>query len=419
MSSASAQFSLTVSPTNASNPVIGGQHVAATALSPNSLLGSLAGVGTISPGSTSTLFSFTSPLLTLLGGSVSLQTWGVGIGQPEVTVYNASMHVVAHVVPTGASDNLSFNIGLAPLSKYYIQVSDAPTTDFGIGNYELQVGFSGLVGLVSGLVDDVVAAVVPATPAQASSLSKPIALTPSAIAGDRVVSSLTSSIPQAFYQITPPRGGSAATEYMTVSVVTLDGQGITPVVSVYDNKGKPVAAQVLAAEGGAYVVQVPCSSAVPSYLVQIKGGQVGLSMTWTGEYYLDATFGTAAASPQTIASGIPTASGLTASLAVDTEELFHFIATAGTGDAGAGAGERVTITDSSGDVEASMTVDSGQSESLTLLLDPGTYTVTVAAIIPSHDFNPPTSLLLVGMDFSDPIKAFPTNSGSTSPPTSS
>jgi hypothetical protein len=410
-------FQLTASATNAGNPVVGGQHVAATALSSSSILssilGSLASAGTVSPSSTSAFYSFTTPLLTLLGGSFSLQTWGVGVGQPKVTVYDASMHVVAQAVPSGTSDDVSFNIArLAPLSKYYVEVDDAPTTSFGIGDYVLQVGFLGPLAPVGNLVDDVVAAVVAPTPAQSSSAAHPIQISHGPIAGNRVISSLTSSIPQAFYQVTPPPA-PGKTEVMTVSVITLDDQGITPVVNVTDSKGNPVAAQVLAAEGGAFVVQVACSSAVPNYLIQVKGGALGLT-TWAGAYYLNATFGTAAASPATIASGTPTPSGLTASLEVDTDELFHLVATAGAGDAR--EGEWVTIADASGHVVASMSVDSGQSESLTMLLGPGSYTVTVAAIVPFLDFNPPPSLLLVGMDFSDPIKAYATGSGSTSPP---
>jgi hypothetical protein len=411
-------FQLTASATNAGNPVVGGQHVAATALSSSSLLGALLGsaaaAGTISPSSTSAFYSFTTPLLTLLGGSVSLQTWGVGIGQPRVTVYDASMHVVAQAVPSGTSDDVSFRIaGLKPLSKYYVEVDDAPTTDFGIGDYVLQVGFTGPLAPVTDLLDDVVAGVVNPTPAQSSSVAHPIQIHDDPVAGNRVISSLTSSIPLAVYQVQPPSTHGGATQVMTVSVVTLDSQGVTPIVNVYDSKGNPVAAQVLAAEGGAYVVQVACSPAMSSYLIQVKGGALGLT-TWTGAYYLNATFGTAAASPETIASGTPAASGLTASLEVDTEELFHFVATAGAGHAG--AGERVTIADSSGHVVASMSVYSGQSESLTMLLGPGSYTVTVAAIVPFLDFNPPPSLLLVGMDFSDPIKAYSTGSGATSPP---
>ncbi|HEY2157433.1 MAG TPA: matrixin family metalloprotease, partial [Isosphaeraceae bacterium] len=412
-------FQLTASATNAGTPVVGGQHVAATALSANSLLGSLLGSlaasGTISPSSTSAFYSFTTPLLTLLGGSVSLQTWGVGIGQPRVTVYDASMHVVAQAVPSETSDDLSLHIAsVKPLSKYFIEVDAAPTTSFGIGDYVLQVGFLGPLALVGNLLDDVVAGVVAPTPAQSSSLSRPIALAPSPIAGNRVVSSLTPSIPLAVYQVQPPSShGGATQQVMTVSVVTLDSEGITPVVNVYDSQGNPVAAQVLAAEGGAYVVQVACSSAVSSYLIQVKGGALGMT-TWTGAYYLDATFGAAAANPAAIASGRPTGSGLSASLSAGTEELFRFVATAGAGDTG--AGERVTIKDSSGHVVASMAVYSGQSESLTVLLGPGSYTVTVAAIVPFLDFNPPPSLLLVGMDFSDPIKAYSTNSGATSPP---
>jgi hypothetical protein len=409
-------FQLTASATNAGNPVVGGQHVAATPLSSTSLLGSLLGSaaasGSISPSNTSAFYSFTTPLLTLLGGSVSLQTWGVGIGQPRVTVYDASMHVVTHAVPSGTSDDVRFNVGiLRPLSKYYVEVDDAPTTDFGIGDYVLQVGFTGLLAPVTNLLDDVVASVVTPTPAQSSSMSHPIQIHDDPIAGNRVVSDLTSSIPQTVYQVQPPSTqGSTAPQMMTVSVVTLDDQGVTPVVSVFDSKGNPVASQVLAAEGGAFVVQLACSPSVSSYLIEVKGGALG-SSTWTGAYYLDATFGTAAANPQAIASGAPS----TASQTADTEELFRFVATAGAGDAR--EGERVTITDATGDVVGSLTVYSGQSESLTLLLGPGTYNVTVAAIIPSHDFNPPPSLLLVGMDFSDPIKAFPTSSGSSSTPT--
>ena len=409
-------FQLTVSPTNAANPVVGGAHVATTALTANSLLGSLLGSmaagGTISPSSTSAVYSFTTPLLTLLGGSVSLQTWGVGIGQPAVTVFDASMHVVARATPSETSGDVSLNMGvLKPLSKYYVEVDDAPTTDFGIGDYVLQVGFLGPLAVVGNLVDDVVAAVVPATPAQSSSLSKPIALTPSPIAGNRVVSGLTSSIPQAVYQVTPPHAAPGTTEVMTVSVVTLDGQGVTPVVNVYDNKGNPVASQVLAAEGGAFVVQVVSSSAVPDYLIQIKGGALGLT-TWTGAYYLDATFGTSAASTQSIASGAP-GSGQSAGLSLADDELFRFVLTAGAGNAS--TGERVTIKDASGNVVASESVYAGQSASLTLLLAAGNYTIYVTPISPLGIL-PPPSFALVGFGLSDPIKAYPTGSGSTSPP---
>lgn len=409
-------YQLTVSPTNAANPVVGGTHVATTALSATSLLGSLLGSqaasGTISPSSTSAFYSFTTPLLTLLGGSVSLQTWGVGIGQPRVTVFDASMHMVAQATASGTSGDVSLNVGwLRPLSKYYVEVDDAPTTDFGIGDYVLQVGFTGPLSLVTNLLDDVVGAVVPPTPAKASSLTAPIALTPSPIAGNRVVSDLTSSIPQAFYQVTPPRAAPGTTEVMTVSVITLDSQGITPVVNVFDNKGNPVASQVLAAEDGAFVVQVATSSAVPSYLIQIKGGTLGLS-TWTGAYYFNATFGAATATTESIASGAP-GSGQSAGLSLADDELFRFVLTAGAG--GAGTGERVTIKDASGNVVASTSVYAGQSASLTLLLGAGNYTIYVTAISPLG-LLPPPSFLLTGFGLSDPIKAFPTGSGSTSPP---
>jgi hypothetical protein len=341
-----------------------------------------------------------------------LQTWGVGIGQPSVTVYDASMHVVAHVTASGTSGDVSFNVGiLKPLSKYYVEVDDAPTTNFGIGDYVLQVGFSGPLAPVTNLVDDVVASVLKPAPAQSSSLSHPIQIHNDPVAGDRVISSLTSSIPQAFYQVQRPGGPNGSTQVMTVSVIALDPAGVTPVVNVFDSKGNSVASQVLAAEGGAFVVQVTCSSSVSSYLIQVKGGALGLT-TWTGAYYLDATFSSATAATQSIASGAP-GSGQSADLSLGDDELFRFVLTAGSGNAS--AGERVTIKDASGHVLASASVYAGQSESLTLLLGAGNYTIYVTAISPLG-LVPPPSFLLVGLGLSDPIKAYSSGSGSTSPP---
>lgn len=401
-------FSLTASPTNAADPVVGGAHVAPTPLATGvlgSLLGAQAGGGSISPGHPSNFYSFTTPLLTLLGASVSLQTWGLGLGQPKVTIFDASMHVVAQAVASGTSGDVSFGAGgLRPLSRYYVEVDDAPTTEFGIGDEVLQLSFLGPLAIVGDLVDDVVGGVVAPTPARSSSVSAPIALTPSPIAGDRVVSSLTSSIPQAFYQVAPPRAAQGTTEFMTVSVIALDSRGITPSVNVLDSKGNPVAAQALAAEGGAFVVQVAVSPSASSYLIQVKGGS-----GWTGAYYLDATFGTASATPQSIASG----SGQTAGLSLADDELFRFVLTAGAGNAA--AGERVTIKDAAGDVVASVSVYAGQSASLTLLLSAGDYTIYVAPITPLW-LIPPPSFVLVGFGLSDPIKAYSTNSGSSSTP---
>jgi hypothetical protein len=408
-------FSLAASPTNAANPVVNGAHVAPTPLTANglgSLLGSLAAGGSISPGSTSNFYSFTTPFLPLLGASVSLQTWGIGIGQPRVTIFDASMHIVAQAAASGTSGDLSFGVGgLKPLSKYYVEV-DTPTGTFGIGDEVLQVSFLGPLAIVGNLIDDVVSGVVPPTPAQSSSASQPIALTPSPIAGDRVVSSLTPSIPQAFYRVTPPRAAAGTSEVMTVSVITLDDQGVTPVVNVLDSKGNPVAVQVLAAEGGAFVVQVACAPSASSYTIQVKGGAAGLA-TWAGAYYLDATFGTASATPQSIASGAG-GPGQSAGLSLADDELFRFVLTAGADNSG--TGESVTIMDAQGDVVASANVSAGQSVSLTLLLGAGDYTIYVAPTSPTW-LAPPPSFVLVGLGLSDPIKAYSTGSGSTSPPT--
>jgi hypothetical protein len=64
---------------------------------------------------------------------------------------------------------------------------------------------------------------------------------------------------------------------------------------------------------------------------------------------------------------------------------------------------------------ASETVYEGQSASMTALLGAGTYTIYVTPIAPQPLVSAP-SLLLVGFGLSDPIKAYPTGSGSSSGP---
>ncbi len=368
--------------------------------------------GSIAPGGGSTLCAFNSPNSTSGGLTVSLQGWGVGIGTPVITLYDASMNVVATsvegLVPGSA---LLFVSGLAPNTRYYLGVGDPSATGYAIGSYSLEAGFNGLLSLPPMILDVAVSGVVSTTLALASSLAQPIALPNNPIAGNRLISSLTSALPQAVYQVQAPAAPQGKTEIMTVAVVTLDGLGITPVVNVYDHNGKPVAAQVLAAEGGAYVVQIACTSNDPHYLIQVTGGTVGLSK-WTGSYYFDATFGTAAASPQAIASGAGGAAR-SAVMSPASDELFRFVLSVGSGLAA--AGEEMTIVNSSGQVLASLYCGAGQTVSDTLLLAAGNYTIYVTPILPLGLLAPP-SFDLVGFGLSDPIKAYSTNSGATSPP---
>lgn len=407
-------FQLSVAPTSAGGVVVGGQHVSTQNLhNAPGLLGTqmLTASGPITPGGGSNLYAFTSPNSTSAGLSVSLQGWGTGIGTPVVTVYDASMNVVATstagLVPGSAALLLA---RVAPNTKYYLGVSDPSATGYAIGSYSLEAGFSGFLMLPPMILDVAVSGISSSVVAQASSLAQPIALAPSPITGNRLISSLTGSVTQAVYKVTPPHAASGTTELMTVAVVTLDGLGITPVVNVYDNKGNPVAAQVLAAEGGAYVVQLACSSAVSNYLIQVKGGAVGPS-TWTGSYYFDATFGTAAATSQGIASGA--ASGQSAGLALANDELFRFVLSAG---AGLATGEQMTVVGAGGRVVSSLYCGAGQSASQTVLLAAGSYTIYITPALPLGLLAPP-SFVLVGFGLSDPIKAYSSGSGSTSPPT--
>jgi hypothetical protein len=78
----------------------------------------------------------------------------------------------------------------------------------------------------------------------------------------------------------------------------------------------------------------------------------------------------------------------------------------------------MTIYDQSGNVVATLTVLNGETQSLTVFLAPGTYTVRLAGGTRDGSPLPPTSYLLLGLNLSDPIGPQPVNS-TLAPSTSS
>lgn len=404
-------FALTVAPTDAGGPVVGGQHIHATNLSnAPGLFGTQALVasGSITPTSSPALFAFTAPKSTIGGLSIVLQGWGSGIGTPVVTVYDASMNAVATsiagLIPGSA---VLWTGNLSPNAKYFLGVSEPSATSYAIGSYSLEAGFSGFLALPPLMLDVAVAGVSATVQSQVSSLAHPIALQNNQVAGNRLISSLTPAVTQAVYQVQAPAAPHGTTEIMTVAVVTLDGMGVTPVVSVYDHNGNPVSSQVLASEAGAYVVQVPCTSTDSHYMIQVKGGTVGAS-TWTGSYYFNATFGPSAAVGQGLAANSGS-SAQSSGLSLANDELFRFVLTAAAGS----GGEQMTVVDASGHVVSRLTCGAGQSASQTVLLGAGNYTIYITPIVPLGLVASP-SFVLVGFGLSDPIKAYSSSSGASS-----
>jgi hypothetical protein len=189
-----------------------------------------------------------------------------------------------------------------------------------------------------------------------------------------------------------------------------DVGGLDPVLGVYDSHGSPVAATVLVNENGAFVAQVPAALPNTDYYVAVQAEQPG-GPHGTGNYFLGVEFSAKAVNLQNFAAGTLTQSTSQKSLGslqVNQDQLFHLALSAG-GQAAAGATLTMTIYDQSGSVVATLSVPNGQTQTITLLLSPGAYTIQVAAQTSDGSPLSPMDFSLLGLSLSDPIGPQPTD----------
>jgi len=93
-------------------------------------------------------YKITTPLTALLGTwTVKVQTSGLSLLVPSVSVYDASHHLLKSAVASNPlNGDLSITISSAlPLSTYYIKVTDATSSVFGIGSYRVYLSYHNLV----------------------------------------------------------------------------------------------------------------------------------------------------------------------------------------------------------------------------------------------------------------------------------
>src|SRR5262245_34652210 len=96
------------------------------------------------------VFTFRTPL-TLGNATFKLQTSGVSLLTPRLTVYNAAGNVVGSAVSTDPQNgDLTVTLNsVSVLSTYYVKVEGSQGNVFGIGSYHLQVSY---VPLANGAV---------------------------------------------------------------------------------------------------------------------------------------------------------------------------------------------------------------------------------------------------------------------------
>jgi hypothetical protein len=179
-------------------------------------------------------------------------------------------------------------------------------------------------------------------------------------------------------------------------------------VTLLDGDGVPLNAQILANGDGTFSVQATGLKSGGNYFLKVTPN-TSLA-TVSGNYVLDASFGTAAANLSTFASGSLTASApqQTYNLYVGESQLMQLVLSANAPGAPAGTAVQMTITDQNGNVVYSLTANAGDTVSgPATFLTPGPYVVHFTALGPIDASTPPITYSLLGESISDPIGPVP------------
>ncbi len=350
-----------------------------------------------------------------------VQTTGLSLLAPSLTLYDGSGHVVGHAEAGGATGGtVSVQIGEAnPSQTYYVRVSGARSDVFGVGRYALVASFDS-----SNVISDAqLQAIVQGAPSRISegdtenALRRPTqilfnndgrrsstfqtarALSPAAGYGALLryvaLGSLAAAGDVNFYRIQAPAAITGQDTVLTVNVTSALINGTLPGVALFGAGQHLVPAQVVVNGNGTFTIQASGLTGTATYYLRVAAP--GGSAHPAGNYNLTALFGRQAA-PLTRFTGGTLKSGGSDPYRffVALPQLFQ-LNLAATGTSGS---VRMELRDANGHLVQTLSASAGQTiTGGTLLLVPGTYTVRFILAPGATALN----YSLSGVVLSDPI----------------
>jgi hypothetical protein len=329
-----------------------------------------------------------------------VQTAGLSLLAPALTVYDGRGRVVGRAEsadPSGSTVSVRID-RYSPNATYYARVEGATDDVFGIGRYALVTTFDARVktgaAALEAFLREAPAALRPDEIDNA--LRNPAAATfnddrhtDDTLGRAQTLQTAAGFAPQSRYDVLASLGDATDVDvyrirslrfpgdrpgFMTVSVVSSAVNGLAPRVSVFDEDGRAVAAEVLASGGGTFAVQVSDVRPDRRYYVRVFAAPDAADRV--GNYALAVRFDTEGAPLRTFAAGTfdAAAPDRAYQLFAAQGQLFQFTLSAG--PAPAGAAVRMTVTDGRGNVAASLVARAGEAASVSgLFLAPGAYSV--------------------------------------------
>jgi hypothetical protein len=352
--------------------------------------------------------------------TVYLRTAGLSLFTGKVTVYDSQGQQLTTATSAGPlAGDLSLTVNnIQPSSTYYVRVEPGSNDVFGIGGYELKVGFG--FDPQSTNTTPALTQVLGNDNLQNTSFATAVPLTtaPGFAANAYYSAFATSSgaTDQEFYQVQAPAGASV----LSVVVDPTQTNQLFTQVNVYDAWQNLLPATVLVnGDGGRYVVQVPNVMPGSTYVIQVV--PVGRNGAYyTGDYFLTADF-----RERLFQQDILYQSTLTqtrpqtyTTLTVQESQLVQFSLSAQTANASIVSAIRMILYDANGNIVFTMTANAGQVGSGTVVLLAGTYTVKYEAATKDGEALPDMNFSMGYVRLGHPIDPYPITLGgdNTAPP---
>jgi hypothetical protein len=349
------------------------------------------------------------------GFSVQVKTSGISLLEPSLAVYDAAGNIVSSAYSTDPlHGDVTFFVHASPSSTYYVRVSNATSSVFGIGSYQLNI--TNKYGLIS--LGNVVNTVTTLTNNTFGTAQRLLSQNPgnSLLPDYFVKGNLTGAAN--YYLVQSPPSASGSAENMVAMIWALDVGGLQSRLHVYDVARNPLSVKVVANDGGTYTIQLPGAQPNALYYVEVAAANPNTVLGSTGRYSLTVDFHQQQlVALDNLGSG-SIANPTSGTLTTDREELFHFALTGIS--ANANAWVMLTIVDQNGLTLATIKAQAGQpTVTANIYLKKGTFTINLSGYTSDGSAFGNTSFRLDGTAFSSPVGAYPTSPSSSPPPDSS
>jgi len=352
--------------------------------------------------------------------TIRLQTKGISLLAPRLTVYNAAgeeLGQAASTDPFGAIVSVRLD-QVDSEATYFIRVEGTTADEFGVGAYGLAISYDAVQQLAIDdldrflrgpnqalspeeidrlLADPAHAFIGPDRQNDNFNRAENLRQRPGVHTAFEVMGSLSDAAGAAYYRIVTAPGRTGRTSILTVTVWGVTDNAAVPRITVFGPSRNLVPAEVLLNGNGVFTIEIGGGHPAGFYYLRLSDAASGAS--GVGNYALHALFRAEAADLDTFAIGDldEAAPSRSHELYAAHSQLFQFVLSAGL----TGAGVRMSIVDSSCTEVFSLEAIAGDTVSgAGVFLPPGAYTVTFTA---TDSASVPAGYRLRGKGLGDPI----------------